>query len=123
MLAKIILPSVSTMFLVLTSFEAQAIPMSSALSQAKVYGVTQVAGGCGVGFYRGPLGGCVRAGRGVVVAPRPVVVAPRPVVVVPRPVVVAPRPIAVAPRPVVVAPRTIVRPRPVVIDRRPIVIR
>jgi hypothetical protein len=109
MLAKIVLTSISVTFLVLTSLGAQAMPMSSALSQAKAYGVTKVAGGCAVGFYRGPLGGCVRAGGGVVVAPRPVVVAPRPVVV--------------APPPVVVAPRTIVRPRPVVIDRRPIVIR
>ncbi|WP_390893509.1 GCG_CRPN prefix-to-repeats domain-containing protein [Bosea rubneri] len=83
--------------------------MSYAPAQAAAYDVTKVAGGCGVGFYRGPLGGCVRAGERAVIAPRPVVVAPRPIVVAPRPVVVAPRPI--------------VRPRPVVIDRRPIVIR
>lgn len=109
MLVKMVLASMSVAFLALTSFGAQAMPMSSALSQARAYGVTKVAGGCGVGYYRGPLGGCVRVGGGVVVAPRPVVVAPRPVVV--------------APPPVVVAPRTVVRPRPVVIDRRPIVIR
>jgi len=108
MLTKIVLPSVAAMFLALAAYGAQARPMS-AISQAEAYGATKVAGGCGVGFYRGPLGGCVRAGSGVVVAPRPVVVAPRPVVVAPRPIVVAPRPI--------------VRTRPVVIDRRPIVIR
>lgn len=98
MLVKIVMATL----LALTSFGAQAMPTSSALSQTRSYDVTKVAGGCGVGFYRGPLGGCVRGGGSVVVAPRPVVVAPRPVVV---------------------APRTVVRPRPVVIDRRPIVIR
>lgn len=108
MLVRIAMASMSVPSLALTSFGAQAMPTSSALSQTRSYDVTKVAGGCGVGFYRGPLGGCVRGGS-VVVAPRPVVVAPRPVVV--------------APRPVVVAPRTVVRPRPVVIDRRPIVIR
>lgn len=109
MSVKIALASMGVAFLALTSFEAQAMPTSSTLSQTGAYDVTKVAGGCGVGFYRGPLGGCVRGAGGVVVAPRPVVVAPRPVVVAPRPVVVAPRPV--------------VRPRPIVIDRRPIVIR
>ncbi len=109
MLIKMVLAFMGVTFFALTSFGAQAMQMSSALSQAGAYDATKVAGGCGVGYYRGPLGGCVRGGGGVVVAPRPVVVAPRPVVV--------------APRPVVVAPRTVVRPRPVVIDRRPIVIR
>ena len=103
MLVKIVSTSVGVTFLALTSLGAQAMQMSSTLSQAGAYGITKVAGGCGVGYDRGPLGGCVRVGAGVVVAPRPVVVAPRPVVVV--------------------APRTVVRPRPVVIDRRPIVIR
>lgn len=109
MLVKIVFASMGVAFLALTSFGAQAMPTSPALSRATAYDVTKVAGGCGVGYYRGPLGGCVRVGGGVVVAPRPLFVAPRSVVV--------------APRPVAVAPRTVVRPRPVVIDRRPIVIR
>ena len=48
--------------------------------------VTLAAGGCGLGFHRGPLGGCVRNGV-VVVRPAPVVVAPAVVapVVVARP--------------------------------------
>ncbi|WP_448956474.1 GCG_CRPN prefix-to-repeats domain-containing protein [Labrys neptuniae] len=95
MFAKIALAAMGGSFLALTSFGVQAMPTSYALSQTTAYNVTKIAGGCGVGFYRGRLGGCIRAGRGVVIAPRPVVVVPRPVV----------------------------RPRPVVIDRRPIVIR
>jgi hypothetical protein len=40
--------------------------------------ITLVAGGCGVGFHRGPYGGCLRNGPGVVVgAPGVVVGAPR----------------------------------------------
>jgi hypothetical protein len=42
-------------------------------------GITLVAGGCGVGFHRGPYGGCIRNGGAVVGAPvvgAPVVVAP-----------------------------------------------
>jgi hypothetical protein len=57
--------------------------------------VIPVAGGCGPGFHRGPLGGCVR-NRGVVVVQPPVVVAP-PAIVVRPPIVVAP-PVVVAPR-------------------------
>jgi hypothetical protein len=45
--------------------------------------VTLVAGGCGIGFHRGPYGGCLRNGPVVVVRPAPVVVVrPAPVVVV-----------------------------------------
>ncbi len=45
------------------------------------FGAADAAGGCGLGFHRGPYGGC-RPNRGVVVvAPR---VVERPVVVVPR---------------------------------------
>jgi hypothetical protein len=51
--------------------------------------VTLAAGGCGIGWHRGPLGGCVRNGPVVVVPAAPVVVAPA--VVVRPPVVVAPR--------------------------------
>ena len=102
MTVKIVLASMGVAFLALTSFGAQAKPTSSILSQTGAYDVTMVAGGCGVGFYRGPLGGCVRGAGGVVVAPRPVVVAPRPVVVAPRPVVVAPRPVVIDRRPIVI---------------------
>jgi hypothetical protein len=51
------------------------------------------AGGCGIGFHRGPWGGC-RPNGPVVVAPGPaIVVAPRvvaPVVVAPAPMVCGP---------------------------------
>jgi hypothetical protein len=68
----------------LASFGAQAFPVSSLDSQIGS-DVTLVEGGCGIGFHRGPYGGC--RPNGVVVAP--LVVAP-PVVVVAPPVVVAP---------------------------------
>jgi hypothetical protein len=46
-----------------------------------------VAGGCGVGWHRGPYGGCRRNGYygGVYYGGAPVVVAPGPVVVAPAP--------------------------------------
>ena len=46
-----------------------------------------VAGGCGVGWHRGPYGGCRRNGYygGVYYGGGPVVVAPGPVVVAPAP--------------------------------------
>lgn len=48
------------------------------------------AGGCGIGFHRGPYGGCRHnGGPAVVVAPGAVVVRP-PVVVAPAPVVCGP---------------------------------
>lgn len=67
---------------------AAALPAPRALEVATVQ---TVAGGCGVGFHRGPWGGC-RVNGAVYVAPRAVVVEPRPVVVAPAPVVVAPVP-------------------------------
>jgi hypothetical protein len=45
------------------------------------FGAADAAGGCGIGFHRGPYGGC--RPNGVVVVERPIVVE-RPVVVVPR---------------------------------------
>jgi hypothetical protein len=69
---------------------AQAFPVSSLDAQVGTSDVTLVAGGCGIGFHRGPYGGCRPNG--------PVVVAPA---VVAPPVVVAP---AVVAPPVVVAP-------------------
>jgi hypothetical protein len=48
------------------------------------FGAANAAGGCGLGFHRGPYGGC-RPNGGVVVVERPAVVVERPaVVVVPR---------------------------------------
>ncbi|MGZ5874534.1 MAG: GCG_CRPN prefix-to-repeats domain-containing protein [Bradyrhizobium sp.] len=47
------------------------------------FGSANAAGGCGLGFHRGPYGGCQPNRGAVVVAPGPVVVAPAPVVVVP----------------------------------------
>jgi hypothetical protein len=60
----------------LASFSAQAFPISSPDSRLEASGVTLVAGGCGIGFHRGPYGGC-RPNRPVVVVPgAPMVVAP-----------------------------------------------
>jgi hypothetical protein len=75
----------------LAALSAQAMPLSSLDSRSAGPEVTLVAGGCGPGFHRGPLGACVA--NAVVIAP-PVVVAPvAPAVVVAPPVVVAPAPI------------------------------
>jgi hypothetical protein len=68
----------------LASFGAQSFPISSLDAQLGAPEVTLVAGGCGIGFHRGPYCGCQPNG-GVVVAP----VVPLPLVVAP-PVVVAP---------------------------------
>jgi hypothetical protein len=63
---------------VLPSQAMTIAPLSGAAPE-----ITLVAGGCGVGFHRGPYGGCVR-NAGVVVG-APAVVAPVPgVVVAPR---------------------------------------
>jgi len=69
---------------------AQAMPLAP-LEQAQTALTIPVAGGCGVGFHRGPYGGCRRNGYyggvyygGAVVAPGVVVAAP-PVVVAPGP--------------------------------------
>jgi len=69
---------------------AQAMPLAP-LEQAQAGLTIPVAGGCGVGFHRGPYGGCRRNGYyggvyygGAVVAPGVVVAAP-PVVVAPAP--------------------------------------
>ena len=48
------------------------------------FSAADAAGGCGIGFHRGPYGGCRPNGGGAVVIGAPVVVAPAPVVVVPR---------------------------------------
>lgn len=57
---------------------SSALAMTPApLDSAKVGVTIQIAGGCGVGFHRGPYGGCRPNGGGaVVVAPGAVVVAP-----------------------------------------------
>jgi hypothetical protein len=64
----------------LASPGAQAFPVTSPGAQVGASDVTLVAGGCGIGFHRGPYGGCQPNG--------PVVVAPA--VVVAPPLVVAP---------------------------------
>ena len=48
------------------------------------FSAADAAGGCGLGFHRGPYGGCRPNGGGAIVVGAPVVVAPAPVVVVPR---------------------------------------
>jgi hypothetical protein len=57
----------------------QAMPIASLSGAAP--DITLVAGGCGVGFHRGPYGGCLRNGAAVVGRPAVVVGAP---VVAPR---------------------------------------
>jgi hypothetical protein len=53
---------------------AQALPLAPSLAPASM--MIKVEGGCGLGFHRGPVGGC-RPNRGdVVVVPGSVVVAP-----------------------------------------------
>jgi hypothetical protein len=74
----------------LCAFSVHALPVASAPEQMGAPNITLVRGFCGLGFHRGPYGGCIRNGT---VAPPPVVVTP-PVVVAPRyapPVVVVPR--------------------------------
>lgn len=55
---------------------AQAMPLAP--DQGPSGMITKVAGGCGIGFHRGPYGGCRPnlGGPAVVVAPGAVVVAP-----------------------------------------------
>ena len=47
---------------------AQAMPLSSNVGGISSPDVVLVAGGCGVGFHRGPYGGCIRNGAAAVVA-------------------------------------------------------
>jgi hypothetical protein len=69
----------------------QAMPLAP-LEQAQAGLTIPVAGGCGIGFHRGPYGGCRRNGYyGGVYYGAPAVVA-APGVVVAAPVVVAPGP-------------------------------
>jgi hypothetical protein len=53
----------------LALFSAQAFPISSLDSHLGPSDVTFVAGGCGIGFHRGPYGGCRPNRRPVVVVP------------------------------------------------------
>ena len=81
------------MVFVVLSFNAEAMPVSSPQAGDGAPVVTLIAGGCGIGWHRGPLGACRPNARAVVVAPAaPVVVAPGAAVVVSpqRPAVVAP---------------------------------
>jgi hypothetical protein len=60
----------------LSGAAVQAMPLASVQSPDSM--IVKVAGGCGIGFHRGPYGGC-RPNRGpVVVVPGAVVVAPGP---------------------------------------------
>ena len=66
------------------SFNVQAFSVLSMPAETSASDMILVRGFCGLGFHRGPYGGCIR--NGTVVAP-PVVVAPR----------YAPPPVAVEP--------------------------
>ena len=63
----------------LSAVAAQAMPFGSNQTQDSL--VVPVAGGCGIGFHRGPYGGCRRNGYygGVYYGAPAVVVAPAPV--------------------------------------------
>jgi hypothetical protein len=60
------------------SIHAQALPLPSVPAQSVASDIVLVAGGCGIGFHRGPYGGCLRNGvyAPIVVAPYGQVVAP-----------------------------------------------
>ena len=73
----------------LFSFDAQALPGSPALAHVAAPEVMLVRGFCGLGFHRGPYGGCVRNGVPYGYVAPPVYVAP-PIYVAP-PVKVPPR--------------------------------
>lgn len=75
MYKKLVLASAAALMVAMTAFGAQALPVSTAVSDAAASNLTLVAGGCGPGFHRGPRGGC-RPNGAVVVAPRRVIVAP-----------------------------------------------
>src|SRR6478672_2180516 len=64
---------VSSALVSLISFNVQALPILSAPAQTATPDITLVRGFCGLGFHRGPYGGCIR--NGTVYVP-PVVVAP-----------------------------------------------
>jgi hypothetical protein len=57
----------------LSGSAALALPLAP--GQAPANNIIKVEGGCGLGFHRGPMGGC-RPNREVVVVPGAVVVAP-----------------------------------------------
>lgn len=44
------------------SFNVRALPISPTPPQARGPNITFVAGGCGIGFHRGPYGACLRNG-------------------------------------------------------------
>ena len=64
------------------SLSAQAVPVAP-LDSHLTSDVTLVAGGCGIGFHRGPYGGCRANAGDVVVVPGAIVAPVAPVVVVP----------------------------------------
>jgi len=71
------------MLVAMASLNAQALPAGPSSSGDEISDVTLVAGGCGIGWHRGPAGVCRPNARAVVVAPvAPVVVAPAAPVVV-----------------------------------------
>jgi hypothetical protein len=72
---------IASLMSVLFLFDAQAFPALPVL-QMGTSDIVQVRGFCGLGFHRGPYGGCVRNGVPYGYVP-PVVVAPAPVVVAP----------------------------------------
>lgn len=70
MTKKIALAALTSAFLAAVPLSAEAFPVSPAPAGADQGHVTLVAGGCGIGFHRGPFGGC-RPNR--VIIRRPIV--------------------------------------------------
>ncbi|MBV9995558.1 MAG: hypothetical protein JO127_10125 [Caulobacteraceae bacterium] len=60
-----------------------AVVIIASAASLAVVPAAEAAGGCGVGWHRGPMGGCRPNGEAVVVAPSRVVVAPRGALVIP----------------------------------------
>lgn len=83
-------------------FAAQAFPVATSPVPGTEAPVTLVAGGCGIGFHRGPWLGCRPNGF---VVRRPAVIVRRPAVIVRRPAFVVRRPAFVLRRPAFVVRR------------------
>lgn len=71
---KIFGSTIAITLISLASLDAHALPAASSWLQQDGSSMTLVAGGCGIGWHRGPRGGCRE--NGVVVAPVAPVVAP-----------------------------------------------
>ena len=67
---KLLLAAVFTGAISLMTFQAQAFPVSPVSPAGASSDIVQVRGGCGLGWHRGPYGGCRRNWARAVVGPR-----------------------------------------------------